>query len=123
MTRSVLVVEDDRDIAEVFTELLLGEGFDVATAYDGQQAFDYVVSHQIDLIVSDIRMPRMDGLTMTASIREHGDAMPIILMSAIEFRERAERLANVIFLKKPVNIDTLIDSIDMLFDGANTTHH
>ena len=111
MTQSILIVEDDRDIADVFTELLASEGYRVATVYDGEQAFDHVTSHLVDLIVSDVRMPRMDGLTLTASIRALGKATPIILISAIEFQDEARQLPNVTFLRKPVNIDTLIDTI------------
>jgi CheY-like chemotaxis protein len=111
MTRSILIVEDDRDIADVFTELLAGEGYRVATVYDGEQAFAHVTSHLVDLIVSDVRMPRMDGITLTTSIRALGKAIPIILISAIEFQDEARRLPNVTFLRKPVSIDTLIDTV------------
>jgi len=111
MTRSILIVEDDRDIADVFTELLASEGYLVATVYDGEQAFDHVSSHLVDLIVSDVRMPKMDGITLTASIRALGNAIPIILISAIEFQDQARQLPNVTFLRKPVNIETLIDTV------------
>ena len=111
MMQSILIVEDDRDIADVFTELLASEGYLVATVYDGEQAFDHVTSHLVDLIVSDIRMPKMDGLTLTSSIRALGHVFPIILISAIEFQDEARRLPNVTFLRKPVNIDTLIDTV------------
>ena len=106
-----MIVEDDRDIADVFTELLASEGYLVATVYDGEQAFDHVSSNLVDLIVSDVRMPKMDGLALTASIRALGKAIPVILISAIEFQDEARRLPNVTFLRKPVSIDTLIDTV------------
>src|SRR3954469_12832769 len=111
MTRSILIVEDDRDIADVFTELLTSEGYLVATVYDGEQAFNHVSSHLVDLVVSDVRMPKMDGLALTASIRALGNGIPIILISSIEFQDQARQLSNVTFLKKPVNIETLIDTV------------
>ena len=118
MTRKLLIAEDDLDIATVYTELLVGEGYQVATVYDGEQALDHLMSHRVDLIVSDIRMPRMDGLTMAARIRELGKTTPIILISAIEFRDKALRFPRVAFLKKPVNIDKLIETIEGSLDGA-----
>ena len=121
MTRRLLIAEDDRDIASVYTELLVSEGYQVATVYDGQQALDHVKSHRVDLIVSDIRMPRMDGLTMTAKIRELGKTTPIILISAIEFRDKALRFPRVAFLKKPVSIDMLLETIEVSLNGARQT--
>jgi len=122
MTRKVLIADDERDIASVYTELLVSEGYQVATVYDGQQALDHVMSQRVDLIVSDIRMPRMDGLTMTAKIRELGKTTPIVLISAIEFRDKALRFPRVAFLKKPVSIDTLIETIEVSFDNALHAH-
>lgn len=122
MTRNVLLAEDDHDIAAVYSELLISEGYQVATVYDGQQALEYVMSRRVDLIVSDVRMPRMDGLTMTAKIRELGKTTPIILISAIEFRDRALRFPHVAFLKKPVSIDILIETIEYSLDSARQSH-
>jgi len=121
MARSILIVEDDRDIADVFTELLAGEGYLVATVHDGEQAFSHVTSHLVDLIVSDIRMPKMDGLTLTSSIRALGNVIPIILISAIEFQDETRRLSNVTFLRKPVNIETLIDTVATELNKTKST--
>ena len=111
MTHRVLVVDDDRDVATVVTELLIGEGYQVTTLHDGQQALDHLGRNSIDLIISDIRMPVMDGLTLTALVRETGRSTPIILMSAHEHQESASRFVNVTFLKKPVDVDHIIDAI------------
>jgi CheY-like chemotaxis protein len=112
MMQRILIVEDDRDIANVYTELLTGEGYHVATVSDGVQAFAYISTQSVDLMVSDVRMPRMDGLTLTSNIRAQGNVIPIILISAIEYQDEARRIPNVAFLRKPVSIDTLIDTIE-----------
>src|SRR4051794_1193243 len=112
MVQHILIVEDDRDIADVYTELLTGEGYHVVTVSDGVQAIAYISTQSIDLMVSDVRMPRMDGLTLTSSIRAQGNAIPVILISAIEYQDEARRIPNVTFLRKPVSIDTLIDTIE-----------
>jgi CheY-like chemotaxis protein len=60
----VLVVDDDREIASIITDLLIDEGYEAFAVFDGQQALEHVEQHKVDLIVSDIRMPRLDGLAL-----------------------------------------------------------
>lgn len=111
MMHQLLVIDDDRDMATVIAELLASEGFAVTMLHNGQQAFDHLNMHPIDLIVSDIRMPIMDGLTLTARIRAIGLLIPIILMSAHEHQHHVLQYENVTFLRKPVDIEVLIDTI------------
>ena len=65
MPLAVLVVDDDREIASIITDLLIDEGYEASAAFDGQQALDHVDRHHVDLLVSDIRMPRLDGVALT----------------------------------------------------------
>ncbi|MGH2548090.1 MAG: response regulator transcription factor [Thermomicrobiales bacterium] len=111
MAPAVLIVEDDRDIAAVFTELLISEGYDVVAVYDGQQALEVIFSHAIDLVVSDIRMPRLNGLSLIHEVRASGSAVPFILISTIDTEYRTRDLTNVEFLRKPVEINELIGAV------------
>jgi DNA-binding response OmpR family regulator len=77
----VLVVDDDREIVKAIAINLENEGYQVLKAYDGLQALDMVSSSSIQLILLDIMMPRLDGLSATMKIRQERN-IPIILLSA-----------------------------------------
>lgn len=78
---TVLVVDDDREIARALQTMLTQEGFTVLVAYDGMEALERVVEHDVHLILLDIMMPRLDGLSTTMKIRESKN-IPIIMLSA-----------------------------------------
>ncbi len=78
---TVLVVDDDREIAGAISKMLSREGIKNIVAYDGLQALQCVAEKKIDLIVIDIMMPNMDGLSATMQIRQKNN-IPIILLSA-----------------------------------------
>lgn len=77
----ILVVDDDREIVKALEALLVREEYDVVKAYDGMQAMEALMNHNIHLILLDIMMPRLDGLSATMKIREKKN-IPIILLSA-----------------------------------------
>lgn len=77
----ILVCDDDKEIVEAIEIYLKFEGYEVLKAYDGLQAKEVVESSKIDLIVMDIMMPNMDGISALLKIRETNH-IPIILLSA-----------------------------------------
>jgi len=77
----ILVVDDDKAIVKAISINLENEGYQVYQAYDGLQALDILANHSIQLILLDIMMPRMDGLSATLKIREERN-IPIIILSA-----------------------------------------
>ena len=78
---NVLVVDDDKEIVEAINIYLKNEGINVIKAYDGLQAIEVLMENEIQLILMDIMMPKMDGLRTTMKIREEKN-IPIILISA-----------------------------------------
>jgi len=78
---SILVVDDSRDIVDAIALLLEKEGYNIIKAYDGMEALDKLVNNQVQLILIDIMMPRMDGLSAIMKIREKNN-IPIIVLSA-----------------------------------------
>ena len=116
MPPAVLVVDDDREIASIITDLLIDEGYEAFAAFDGQQALDHVDRHHVDLLVSDIRMPRVDGITLIRSLRERGWGRPIVLMSAVEITRPAEK--DVVFLRKPIDLDAFVMLVERLLNGS-----
>lgn len=81
MDGKILVVDDDKEIARAIEKLLSLEGLDVITAFNGLEAMDVLVSMDIKLIIMDIMMPKLDGLSATMKIRESKN-IPIIILSA-----------------------------------------
>lgn len=78
---TILVVDDDKEIREAIGRLLLNEGFNVITAKDGIEALEAMAEHGVRLILLDVMMPRLDGLSATMKIREQNN-IPIIILSA-----------------------------------------
>ncbi|HHX87672.1 MAG TPA: response regulator transcription factor [Firmicutes bacterium] len=83
MTEKILVVDDERPIAEILKYNLEKDGFEVIMAYDGQEALELVDSEQPDLIILDIMLPKKDGFTVCREIRS-ARQVPIIMLSARE---------------------------------------
>jgi CheY-like chemotaxis protein len=104
----VLVVDDERYIVDLLSELLEDEGYQVLRASDGQAALDVLERHVPDLVVTDVMMPRLDGVRLLAIIREHHKELPVILMSAAV----TPRVDGVPFLPKPFDIDDLLALIE-----------
>lgn len=79
--KSILVVDDEKDIREVIEIYLINEGYEVVTACDGLEALEKLKNEAIDLIILDIMMPKLDGIRTCLKIREE-KKMPIIMLSA-----------------------------------------
>ncbi|MCI8537183.1 MAG: response regulator transcription factor [Oscillospiraceae bacterium] len=81
MNECVLVVDDDREIVGAISALLEKEGYRVLRAYNGMEALDLAVTPELRLILIDVMMPKMDGLSAVLKIRERRN-LPIIVLSA-----------------------------------------
>lgn len=81
MDKKILIVDDDREIAEAAAYYLRGEGYTPVTAADGIEALRYIDRQDISLIIMDVMMPGLDGLQTTRRIREEHN-IPIIMLSA-----------------------------------------
>jgi two-component system, OmpR family, response regulator MprA len=107
-TATVLVVDDEPAIREVIATLLEDEGYRVRHAKDGFEALDAINGDQIDLIVSDVVMPRLDGASLVRKLRLRGHLMPVVLMSAVY---ADVDLPGVRFVPKPFEIDRLLGTV------------
>ncbi|MCI8475046.1 MAG: response regulator transcription factor [Oscillospiraceae bacterium] len=81
MSETILVVDDDREIVGAIALLLEAEGFRVLRAYDGMEALELAVDPELRLIIMDVMMPRLDGLSAVLRIRERRN-LPILVLSA-----------------------------------------
>jgi len=115
---SVLVVEDDDDIRSLVAWSLRADGYDVTEVANGAHAVDVIAGPMMfgedserapDLIVTDVRLPGISGLTLLAGLRAQRCATPIILMTAYEIervKPIAEALGATVFAK-PFDVDEL----------------
>ena len=78
---TILVCDDDKEIVEAVEIYLMQEGYDVIKAYDGEEALAVLEKEQVDLVVIDVMMPKLDGIRATLQIRKES-SIPIIILSA-----------------------------------------
>jgi len=107
----VLLVDDDAEMRDQLAARLSKESFITATAGDGQEALDKLVSWAPDVIVTDLMMPRMDGFEFLRTLRERGRAIPAIVLTGFGSLEKALSVIRDLeaywFLEKPVKLDAL----------------
>ena len=109
----VLLVEDDRDTREMYSEYLSYSGLVVTEAATGRRALERVAERRPDVVVTDIAMPEMDGLELSRRLRA-GDAtwdVPIIAVSG-QASERAREAGADVVLEKPCEPDKLLHVIE-----------
>ena len=113
----ILVVEDDPHTAKLMKAVLTHAGYEVVSASDGLEALDRIEEIQIDLIVLDVMMPRMDGYEFTEQLRSLGNTTPILMVTAKHLPE--ERCRGFIagtddYMVKPVNEEEMLLRIKAL---------
>jgi CheY-like chemotaxis protein len=115
MGKKVLVVEDHHDTSFMLCRLLKMEGYDVEHAMDGMVGYNTASSQHPDLIVTDIQMPRMNGIEMIKRIRQDGELSdtPIIVMSAYGKRmiDDAMQAGADEFVEKPIDFERFLTTI------------
>jgi DNA-binding response OmpR family regulator len=90
MEVTILLVEDDQVLAKMYQDHLVGEGFDVILAVDGQEGLQKAISQKPALVLMDIAMPKMDGMTMLAELRKDawGENVPVIILTIMDPNEK-----------------------------------
>lgn len=83
----ILVVEDEIDLNSVITKHLKKNGYSVDSAYDGEEALDYLRVAPYDLVIADIMMPKMDGFSLIKKLREQGHSIPVLVLTAKDATE------------------------------------
>lgn len=123
----VLVAEDSDDTRAVVAAILRDDGFEVVEARSGIELLNQLgvgddpAEGGIDLVISDVRMPKLDGIEALAKARKAALNTPFILMSAYGGRgaqQRARELRAVMFLKKPFSLFELRDAVRAILDPA-----
>ena len=110
---TILIVEDEYAIAELLRDTLIEEGYTVLVRADGQAALATLEQQAVDLIISDVMMPRMDGRALVQAVRadERFQHLPIILMSAGRGRLDPQIDGYDAFITKPFKLYPLLATV------------
>jgi len=108
---SILLVEDEQNLHEALKLNLEMEGYEVTSAYDGTEALQKIATAYFDLIIMDIMLPEIDGITVTENIRVHNNDVPILMLSAKN--TSADKIMGLKkgaddYLTKPFNLEELL---------------
>jgi DNA-binding NarL/FixJ family response regulator len=127
LLKRLLIVDDEPNLLRAVAACLRGEGYEVETVRSGEEALVHIAQHLPDLIVSDIRMPRMDGYALARQLRSNPrtDLIPIVFLTAKD--ESSERIAGIrsgvdAYLTKPFEPDELIAVIGNILNRVERTH-
>lgn len=119
---NILVVEDDKNLRKLMVTCLKKNDYSTYEASNGEAALDILDKSYIDLIISDVMMPNMDGYELTKSLREARYKLPILLVTAkSNFEDKKEGfLAGADdYMVKPINIEEMILRVKVLLKRAN----
>jgi DNA-binding NtrC family response regulator len=111
----ILIVDDEPNIAYALAMLLADEGHRVHTARNGAEALALLERERVDLILSDVMMPIVDGHKLVEELRKRGDQTPVMLMSAAAHAVRV--VPGIPFLPKPFDIDELLTTVERALEG------
>jgi DNA-binding response OmpR family regulator len=119
---TILVVEDDVKLCQIVCSYLTGHGYKAFGCHSAVEAFDVMAGNLVDLIVSDIMMPEIDGFRFASMVREQDRTIPILFMSArddISAKQKGFRLGIDDYMVKPVDMEELVLRISALLRRAN----
>ncbi|MCZ6775949.1 MAG: response regulator [Ignavibacteria bacterium] len=115
----ILVVDDNKGFLDVMAQLLRDYGYEVFVAEDGKQAREFLEIEKVDLIISDVFMPTLDGTRFHSYVREFTDArdVPFIFISGYDDEQTRNVVVNSeidFFFNKTTPVETIVDLIEKL---------
>lgn len=113
----ILVVEDDKELRNLFGTVLANEGYEPLYAENGEEALAILDHQHIDLIISDVMMPVMDGYQLTRALRDAGYMLPILMITAKETmsdKREGFKAGTDDYMVKPVDINEMIWRVEAL---------
>lgn len=119
----ILVVEDERQLAGQISRALARHGHAVATAHDGPAALQAALGHPVDLIILDLGLPELDGLSVLARLRKESSPARVLILTArgeVEHRIRGLQAGADDYLGKPFSMDELIARAEALGRRTST---
>ena len=114
----ILVVEDDLDLNRFVSSSLRGVGYEVYSCFNGLEALEFMENTSIDLLLTDIMMPKMDGFELAESIRVTNKVLTIIFMTAKYDKMLGYNIGIDEYVTKPFDIDILIMTVKAILRRA-----
>ena len=117
----ILIAEDDTELQQLFQKVLLKQGYEVLCASNGQEALQKMEQEYIDLIMTDIMMPVMDGYELVKEIRETGNKIPILMITAksgFDDLQQGFLSGSDDYMVKPVNVNEMVIRVKALLRRA-----
>jgi two-component system, OmpR family, response regulator len=108
---NILVVEDDKNLRKLMTAILKQNGYNVLNAEDGVKALDIINTSHVDLIISDVMMPNMDGYALTDELRQLNINLPVLMVTIKEtFEDKRKGFSAGAddYMVKPIDMDEMI---------------
>ena len=117
--KKILIVEDEKVIREFLSKLLVSLNYQVDSACDGLEAIKKIEKNEYSIILSDVKMPNMDGVELLKKVKEINKKIEVILITGfpnIEDAEKSIQLGAYAYTKKPIKIKSLIKLLDGIFE-------
>ena len=117
----ILIAEDDKELCQLFRRVLTMNGYQPICVSDGKQALDVLDKEYIDLIISDIMMPNMDGYELISTLRESGITIPVLIITAKDSfydMQRGFSSGTDDYMVKPINVNELVLRVNALLRRA-----
>ncbi len=119
--QKILIAEDDVELSQLFSYVLTGNGYTVSAVQNGSEALDALHREYYDLLISDIMMPVMNGYELVHSLREAGQTIPVLMITAkggFDDMEEGFRSGVDDYMVKPVNINEMVLRVNALLRRA-----
>ena len=119
--KRILVVDDEENARVALSKILTHDGYDVASARNGQEALNYLRSREVELIITDLNMPEMNGLTFLRELNRDFPSSNVIMVTAygeVESYLEAMTLGAFEYINKPVKYTDLKKVIHKIFKSA-----
>ena len=117
----ILIVEDDRELRQLFSHVLIKNGYTAEGVSNGREALDAMEKDYYDLIISDIMMPVMDGYELVRSLRESGSTTPVLMITAKDAFDDMKMgflSGTDDYMVKPVNVNEMVLRVGALLRRA-----
>ncbi len=119
MSKKILVVDDSASLREVVSIALRSAGYDVAEAHDGQDALSKLGVNKVNLVICDVNMPVMDGITFVKEVKKRAEYrfLPVIMLtteSRESRKEEGQRAGAKAWVVKPFRPDQILNAVSKL---------
>jgi len=123
VSKRILAVDDSPSMRHMVSVTLRGAGYEVVEAADGDEALEYARGHSVDLVLADVNMPRMNGITLVAHLRTLPEyrLTPLLLLtteSSQQSKQQGKQAGATGWMVKPFHPDQLLATLDRVLSGS-----